>query len=382
MKFLSKIKLKKSTVVLLALGAATVVLNIISWNSRAFSDWYVEKVFPIWINTYSRFTSLFPFSVGEILIIFGLFVLAAGIISFTVLMLIKKGKRRKIAKIYGKTAAWIVVCIALIQTLNCFILYHCTTFGETYGIKAEERSFDDLEKLSVIVTEIANDYAGKVSRDDEGRFVLTADLNETAKSAMRNLSGDYPRLSGFYPNPKPVINSFFMSQQYLMGIYFPFTLEANYNDRMYKSNLPETLCHELAHLKGFIQEDEANFIAYLACINSGNDDFAYSGAISTLKYIRNNILDYGSEDDIREFYERLDPRILIDWNESSSYWQQVQEDESALIPSDVVNKVADAATETSLKLNGVEDGMRSYGRMVDLLINYYCKDQSAVNAER
>ena len=191
---------------------------------------------------------------------------------------------------------------------------------------------------------------------------------------MRSLGEQYPQLDGYYPNPKPVLNSFFMSQQYLMGIYFPFTLEANYNQEMYESNMPETICHELAHLKGFILEDEANFIAYLACINSDNDDFAYSGSIAALKYIRNNISDYGTDEDLNNFYENLNTNILIDWNTSWQYWQDVQEDDSALISSKVVNKVSDVASEASLQMNGVDDGMQSYGRMVDLLLDYYAED--------
>lgn len=371
---MKKIRLKKSTVVLTALAVFTVILNIIAWNSNAFCDFYVMNIFPVWINTYSRFMSVFPFSVGEILIIAGLLVLAGGVISYIVLMAVKKGKRKRISVIYGKILCWLVVCIMLVQTLNCFILYHCTTFGDRYGIKAEEHSVESLVKLGDLVTEIANSYAGEVTRDEQGRFVLTSDLNETAISAMQNLGKEYSQLSGYYPDPKPIKNSFFMSQQYLMGIYFPFTLEANYNQDMYKSNLPETVCHELAHLKGFILEDEANFIAYLACIKSGDADFAYSGAIAALKYIRNNIEDYGTDEQIEHFYSNLSPYILIDWNESYSHWQRVQEDESALIPSEVVNAVADAATDTNLKLNGVEDGMNSYGRMIDLMLDYYYED--------
>ena len=368
---LKKIRLKKSTIVLLSLLLLSILLNIISWNSNAFCDFYVERIFPLWINTYSRLMSVFPFSVGEILIMFGLFVVAAGVLSFAVLIIVMKGKRRRVAKIYGKTLAWILVVIFLIQTLNCFMLYHCTTFGERYGIETKEHSFEDLLAVGDIVIEIANSYSVQVERDSEGRFVLNADLNETAKEAMRSLGETYPQLSGYYPNPKPIISSYFMSQQYLMGIYFPFTLEANYNRLMYPSNMPDTVCHELAHLKGFILEDEANFIAYLACINSGNVDYAYSGAIAALKYIRNQVLEYGSDEQIEEFYSKIDIGILIDWYGNSDYWQSVQEDEDVLIPSEVVNEIGDAATDTNLKLNGVEDGMRSYGRVVDLLLDYY-----------
>ena len=45
-------------------------------------------------------------------------------------------------------------------------------------------------------------------------------------------------------------------------------------------NIPHTICHELSHLKGFMREDEANFIGYLACIGSDSPDFRYSGYLT------------------------------------------------------------------------------------------------------
>ena len=54
-------------------------------------------------------------------------------------------------------------------------------------------------------------------------------------------------------------------------------MEANYNDVMYIMNKPDTFCHELAHLRGYIYEDEANFIGYLACVESEDAFFQYAG---------------------------------------------------------------------------------------------------------
>ncbi len=42
-------------------------------------------------------------------------------------------------------------------------------------------------------------------------------------------------------------------------------------------NIPFTACHELAHLRGFMQEQEANFIGYLAGTRSDSLEFNYSG---------------------------------------------------------------------------------------------------------
>ncbi|MFQ8979614.1 MAG: DUF3810 family protein [Waltera sp.] len=40
---------------------------------------------------------------------------------------------------------------------------------------------------------------------------------------------------------------------------------------------PATMCHELAHIRGYIYEDEANFIAFLACVESDDSTFQYAG---------------------------------------------------------------------------------------------------------
>lgn len=72
-----------------------------------------------------------------------------------------------------------------------------------------------------------------------------------------------------------------------MGYILQFTVEANFNGDMPDYNVPHTLCHELSHLKGFMREDEANFIGYLACISSENEVFRYSGYLTGWVYAGN-----------------------------------------------------------------------------------------------
>ena len=56
-----------------------VVLNLLAWYSTEFSDWYINHIFPIWLNTYARFTSLASVSVGEIMLILAVGITAFGI---------------------------------------------------------------------------------------------------------------------------------------------------------------------------------------------------------------------------------------------------------------------------------------------------------------
>lgn len=357
--------------ILIGLFILCIILNVTAWLSTPFCDWYNKYIFPLWTNTYGRLTSLLPFSFGEILIWIAVIGIPASLISLAVLLIVKKGKRRKIAKVYGLTYLWIIAFVAVTETLNCFILYHCSTFGRLYDIPEEQYTETQLLELCYVLTDETNSLSAQVQRDENGCFVLTSDLNDTAADSMRRLGEEFPQLDGYYVKPKAVMYSYFMSQQYLMGIYFPFSMEANYNDEMYPSNLPDTVCHELAHTKGFIQEDEANFIAFLACHRSENVEYRYSGYLNALKYVLGQVRENCGSETVNEVYSKLDGGVLADINGNSDYWQSVQESDKGLIDSKTVANVSDKAMEASLKLNGVEDGKKSYGRMVDLLLNYY-----------
>ena len=50
-------------------------------------------------------------------------------------------------------------------------------------------------------------------------------------------------------------------------------------------------------------------------------------------------------------------------------WEKVEE--KAVLKTEVVDKVSDKLSETSMVLNGVEDGVLSYTRVVSLLLHYY-----------
>jgi hypothetical protein len=362
--------MKKSRLALILIFTVCILLNILAWRSKIFCDWYGEHILPFWFNAFGRPIALLPFSLGEIMIILFVAIILLTPIVLTVLLIVLKGRRKKVLKVFGFLYLWIIAFIVVTETLNCFILYHRSTFGETYGIETREHTNADLLELCDYLIAETNSLSEQVQREEDGRFILTADLDKTAREAMEALGKEFPQLGGYYVTPKPIMNSFFMSQQYLMGIYFPFSLEANYNDQMYPSNLPETVCHELAHTKGFMLEDEANFIAFLACDRCDNIEYRYSGYLRALKYVLSQVRDNCSDADTDRVYGALSKGVQVDINGNADYWQSVQESDEGLLPSKTVAKISDAAMETSLKLNGVEDGKKSYGRMVDLLLNY------------
>ena len=151
----------------LILGA--VLIEVIAINSTSFSDWYRDNIYPIWVNTYGRFTSLFPFSFGEILIMIAVFGIPASLLAMIVLIIIRKGKRKKTAKIFGYVYLWIVTFVVVVQVNNCFVLYRTTNFAQTNGISENEHTNEQLEALGNAIVVELNKAAEEVERDIHSR---------------------------------------------------------------------------------------------------------------------------------------------------------------------------------------------------------------------
>ena len=384
---------KTSRTVYIAVMALTVLLNGLSWCSTVFCDNYVRYVFPIWVNTYGRLTGLFPFSVGECLIFAGLAVLAAAVILGAVAVILRIGRRNVPMWVqrYLKFFAWVLAAVCLIMTLNCFMLYHVSSFAEMYLSGAEyygETENYTLEEFLRMRNRIAarcNELSEEMQRDDNGyvfypgsvsRSGEAIDMRDKAREEMQKLGETYPRLKGYYPRPKPLFFSDFMCQQYTLGWYFPFSMEANYNDVAYVMNLPSTMCHELAHLKGFIYEDEANFIGYLACTQSDDIYFEYSGYLGVLGYVERDLRKAQNEEP-EAYAAAVEEQGLVQLQDivyqddifvKPEDWERIERE--AWFDTKTVSKAADTFVDTTLKVNGVPDGKVSYSRVVELMLRY------------
>lgn len=376
----NKKKIKHGIIMLFAL-AGIILLNLLAWMAPLIDnvphmgnwcDWYVRYITPIWVNIFSRLTNIFPFSVGEIMIILGIIlVFTLLVISIIFIFLHKRQGFFKYAKRFYIFTGYVLVAVCLVMTLNCTILYHCSPMDANQEFPERDYTVEELELLRNYIVEQCNDYSTHMNRDENGYLVYEKDMQEACKQAMWDISDLYPQLSGYYPDVKHMMFSDLMSQAYMAGYYFPFSMEANCNGNMYITNYPETYCHELAHLHGYIYEDEANFISFLACMNSGDDFLIYCGYLGVLNYVNNAY--WESIDGNHERYY-AQPQIEDQVVEDNVFllpetWEKVEE--NAVFDTEKVDKVSDAFTETSLNLNGVADGMAAYGRVVELMLQYY-----------
>ena len=362
---------------------SSAALMILSANVPAFAEWYSRAGYPLAVNSIGRISGLFPFSVSEI----GIYILLLAFFVTLVRMVVRlagsRTGRETVAtkpgiagqtagKKTGRSSASIFVSwfsgvllaagiLAFLYTACCGINYHRRSFSEEEGIVTYRYTAQDLKEVCLWLTEEVNTISGEVDRDSSGVMTLEAPEGEGAVEAVHGLAEEFPALEGYYPQPKKLLLSEFLSYQGLTGIYSPFTVEANYNGDMTAYNIPFTTCHELSHLRGFMQEEKANFIAFLACIQSDRTDFRYSGYLSGWVYCMNALYrtDHESWQEVRLL---LAEEAEADLEANSAFWDAYE---------GRISEAADKINDTYLKANGQADGVQSYSRMVDLIVAYF-----------
>lgn len=321
------------------------VLQIASRKINGFGEWYALHVYPLLTGIVGRLFNVFSFSVVEI-------ALYALIFLFLIYLFFHwKEPIHILTRILAFASG-----LSLIYTLNCGINYYRLPFSYYLNFKMAESSDEELQGLCKQLTEKLND-----NWIDRESGMSIREIQEEGVRAMENLGKIYPQLDGYYPNPKPIMISQILSIQQLCGIYSPFTIEANFNQDMPWTEIPHTIAHELSHLRGFMREDEANFIGYLACIESDSPEFCYSGYLNGWIYATNALAKTNPEA-YRALYQDLRPEIVEELKRRSEFWNQFD------------GKIAEASSkvnDTYLKINNQEQGIKSYGRVVDLMLAYY-----------
>jgi hypothetical protein len=222
----------------------------------------------------------------------------------------------------------------------------------------------ELAALTAELGEAANDARSRVGEVDGVATVHGGIPSIVARAgwAWREAARDEPLFAGTYARPKPVLLSKLMSRIGPLGIYSPFTGEANFNADAPLFSLPYTLCHEMAHQRGFAREDEANYLAFRVAVHTGDPEFAYPALRIAALYALEALAEVDEASAIQIYQRRSrglrrDDRAWRDWSEQR---------ESGV--ASAMNEAASAVHDTYLGSQGAADGARSYGRMLDLLL--------------
>ena len=328
-------------------------------ENRAVMNILCKALVRPWHAFAGRFFSAVPFSVTEWVI---LFLTALGVV--LLVLLIVQLIRRRWVKAY-RTGMTILSVSAAMFALFCLwwgVLYYFDSFTEQAGLERRDISVQELETVTRYFAEQANAAGEHVERGEDG--VFRADKSDVFRRSPDIYGGAeqiFPCLAAPAVRAKPVLLSRLLSYIRYTGFFFPYTAEANLNADSPACLLPSTIAHELAHLRGVAREDEANFCAVVACMESGDEDYRYSGALLAYIYLGNAL--YGADYDAwREVYSTLSENVRADLRANNDYWARFETP-----AADVSEKVY----ESFLQTYGDDRGMQSYGACADLLTAYY-----------
>ncbi len=349
---------KKSTAIFLSvfLLFQIVFLRWISLRVDVVENYYSTTFYPFISNILRFFLQLFSFSVGDVLYtLLGIYIIYS---------IYKTIRLKKIFKFES--------LLQFFAFLSILLLFFNLLWGFNYyrkplvnHLKIEKTSFTtaELEDFTTKLIIDINKIHLKITQNDTVKVTIPY-----SKDSIYNLSVDgYIKMSTKYsflrtPNLK-VKNSLYstpLSYMGFAGYLNPFTNEAQVNKHIPLVSLIVTSCHELAHQVGFAPEFEANMIGYLVAINHKDKYFRYAGNYMALRYTLNELF-LADENLYDQYLLKLNKGILLNMEESQLFWEQYQ---------NLMEPYFKHFYDLFLKSNAQKDGIKSYKRVVGLMINY------------
>jgi hypothetical protein len=234
--------------------------------------WYSTGLFPIVQRFLTPISNLIPFALFD--------ALWMGAIAAAVIVL----RRRVLAwgwKQGTLRAAGSVLCASAVAYL---------VFLATWGLNY--RRVPLIEKVIFEpdrVTREASASLGDGAVAELNARYAAAHAAPMSLEALQRAFADVQRVLGgpaiAFARPKQTLLGWYFHKAAIAGMTDPFLLETLIAPDLIDVERPFVIAHEWAHLAGYADESEANFVAYLAC-RRGDPVARYSAALMMLGYVR------------------------------------------------------------------------------------------------
>lgn len=330
-------------------------LKILSFFPELIEKYYSNGLYP-YISKFSRNAfGWIPFSFGDFLYTILMF--------WLIYWLYKNWKM-----------PWKCKTIAVLSFLSLFYFafhflwafnYYRLPLFQKMNIKKEytdAQLFDFTKKViaktNEIQFQITKDTAQKINNPWTQQQIF-----EKSMAGYQTLAREYPFFEYQIPSQKKSLFSYPLTYMGFGGYLNPFTNEAQVNDMIPMYNFPSTACHEMAHQMGYASESEANFIGFLAASKNEDLYFNYSAYSYALKYCLAN-WEVRNPKVLEQLLKTIHPGILKNFKESKQFWQSHET---------FIETGFKVFYDNYLKINQQEDGLDSYSKFVDLMVNYYDK---------
>ena len=341
-------------------GAVAVLLFAAYIISEPFADFFNRYISSVYRAVFAKLTGWIPFSLAETVVI------ALPIILITLIIT----ANRRFSDSWRQVG---IFCVSLLSLLALFFAaftvgfapgYHGSTLDKKLGIERAEISAEELyDTATILAARIEEEVDGICYRTQNLSIMpyTYGEMNDKLIDAYDKACEKYSFIQKLDSNVKPVMLSKAMSYTHITGVYTFFTGEANINIDFPDYTVPYTAAHELAHQRGVAREDEANFVAYLVCIESDDAYIRYSGYVNLYEYVTNALYKASPE-----LYTRvqtsLDTRVRYEMKAYSEFFDQYRDS--------VASEISGVVNDTYLTIQGTP-GTASYGMVVDLAVAYY-----------
>ncbi len=307
-----------------------------------------------------------PFSVTEFAVLLSI----PAIITLLIIWIVKIIRKPQKLMFFEKGCRFTAWCLSL--ALLIFMIMDGGNFsriplGDLMELPDNKYTAKELYIVTADLAIRASESREKLSEDENGCVKLSVSLKEllaTADDCYDNIKKEYPFLKTGTKRVKSVTLSHLWSYTGTTGVYCPWLGEANLNTDIPHCDLGHTAAHEIAHTMGFAKENECNFIAWLACSESGLDDYEYSGHLQAYIYCVNAL--YKADKELwRKAVSNCSEGMVRDLRQINSYWKQFEGE---------IKESSQKVNDTFIKANRVESGVLSYNEMVGLMLRYYDKN--------
>lgn len=347
--------------VYISVGLAFVcaLIQIISIVSAPFADFFNRNIAAFFRLILAKLTGWLPISFAEILII-----LLPIIITAVTVLYIKAVKRKKGIRF----AALLISALTLLYSsfvLTFATAYRGTPLDKELGLERTSVTVSELKSTAEKVIAELNALAEKTKYGSDNFSEMPysfSELNEKLNEAYKKGCKKYGFIQSLDSNVKQIMLSEPMTYTHISGVYTFFTGEANVNVNYPEYNHPFTTAHEMAHQRGIAREDEANFVAYLICLESDDEYIRYSAYLNMFEYL-SSALRRADRDVQYEIWEMLDARVVKELFAHSDFFDKYRDNLAA--------DISGAVNDGYLVSQGQTSGTKSYGLVVDLAVAYY-----------
>ncbi len=349
-------KLFKNKILSLLLIVQIVLVKWLANYPELIEKYYSNGIYP-YISTFLRMLfGWLPFSVGDILYLIIIILVIRGVIKFI------KNKSKKWSSALFNITAKLSIGYFIFHFFWGFNYYRLPV-QDSMNMTIPKYNVDELSLLTEKLLVKTQELHFKITKNDSLPVTIQLDKNLLFKNASNSyvlLSEKYPQFN--YSNKKVKKSLFSLPLTFMgfSGYLNPFTNEAQVNYKVPKYKLPAIATHEIAHQLGYANESEANFIGYLAAKYSEDLLLNYSGNIMALRYCLSEI--YRSDKELyKEFVSRIPKGVKLNLQQSRDFWNSYDNPFEPLFKT---------FYDLFLKSNSQKQGIKSYGKMVGLLLAY------------